>query len=119
YKDIAMRDSEARVLSTFFIWAALTVIVVTAMLAHVEMSNFTGVALGVILAISAGASTSAIWKGGNAASEVESSTEKTKRRMKVDRVLNRLSDQEIEDLRARLIGDSDGETSSLDELIRR
>jgi hypothetical protein len=34
-------------------------------------------------------------------------------------MLERLSDREIEDLRARLTADSDGEMVALDDLIRR
>jgi hypothetical protein len=113
-----MNNMEARVLATFFVWTAFTIIVVAAMVSHINVDAFAGIVLTIILAGSASGATSAIWKGGKA--DEEGSAEKAKRRNNVDRVLERLSDQEIEDLRARLIGESsDGEAVSLNELIQR
>jgi hypothetical protein len=37
----------------------------------------------------------------------------------VDRLLERLTDRDIEDLRARLMADADGEAVSLDDLLQR
>ena len=112
-----MNNTEARVMATFFIWAAITIIAVAAMVAHISVDGFVGIVLAMILVGSASGATNAIWKGTRV--DDEQSAEKSKRRNNVDRVLERLTDREIEDLRARLIGESDGEAVSLDELIGR
>ena len=112
-----MSNNEARSASSFFVWTAFTIVGVAAIVNGSNMSTFTSVVLAIILAGSAVTATQAIWK--NHDTDEGKADEKHKRRTQVDRMLERLSDREIEDLRARLIADSDGEAVSLDELIQR
>jgi hypothetical protein len=112
-----MSNTEARAISSFFVWTAFTIVGVAAIVNGSNMSTFTSIILAIILAGSAVTATQAIWKSNDA--DDSNSAEKNKRRNNVDRVLERLSDREIEDLRARLMADSDGEAVSLDDLLQR
>jgi hypothetical protein len=112
-----MKNTEARAISSFFVWTAFTIVGVAAIVNGSNMSTFTSIVLAVILAGSAVTATQSIWKSQDA--DDGNSAEKNKRRNNVDRILERLSDREIEDLRARLMADGDGEAVSLDDLLQR
>jgi hypothetical protein len=112
-----MSSNEARAAGSFFVWTAFTIVGVAATVNLQNVSTFTGIFLAIILAGSAVTATQAIWKSKDV--DDDKSAEKNKRRNNVDRVLERLSDREIEDLRARLMGDADGEAVSLDDLLQR
>jgi hypothetical protein len=112
-----MTTTEAHTISSFFVWTAFTIVGVAAIVNGSNMSTFTSIVMAVILAGSAVTATQAIWRSNDA--DDARSAEKNKRRNNVDRVLERLSDREIEDLRARLTGDADGEAVLLDDLLQR
>lgn len=105
-----MNSNLTRLIATAIIWTALTAIVMTGMLMNTDM-NF------IILAIIFGAGvvgTISVWE--SAKNDAAQEAEKTKRRGRVDRLLDGLSDAELDDLRARL-GASDGEVLGLDDLL--
>jgi hypothetical protein len=111
-----MNNTEARVGATFFIWLAFTVVSVAA----IVKSDVIGGLLFLMMILLAGAvvtATQFVWKGAEANNRDEA--EKFKRRDKLDKVIAKLSEQDIEELRARLLADSDGEAVSLDDLLHR
>lgn len=111
-----MNNTEARVGATFFIWVAFTVVSVAAI---VNSSDIGGLLFLIMILLTGGAvtATQSVWKG--LQNDNLSEAEKSKRQGKLDRVMARLSDQDIEELRARLLEDGDGESVSLDELMHR
>jgi hypothetical protein len=111
-----MNHTEARVGATFFIWVAFTVVSVAAI---VNSSEIGGLIFLIMILLTGGAvtATQSVWKSVDTDKQGES--EKSKRQGKLDRVMARLSEQDIEELRARLLEDSDGEAVSLDELLHR
>jgi hypothetical protein len=112
-----MNETEARVASTAFVWLSFTVIAVTAMVRDLNIDNFMGAFLAFMLVIAAISSTKYIWRGvrrDDAAEEAE----KTKRSGRVDRMLERLNERELDELRSRLINDSDGEAVSLEDVLQ-
>jgi hypothetical protein len=111
-----MNNTEARVGATFFIWVAFTVVSVAAI---VNSSDIGGLLFLIMILLTGGAvtATKAVWTG--VENDSQSGSEKSKRQGKLDRVMARLTDQDIEELRARLMADGDGEAISLDELMHR
>ncbi len=111
-----MSNTEARVGATFFIWVAFTIVSVAAI---VNSAVIGGLLFLIMILLTGGVvtATQSIWKG--VETDKQSETEKSKRQGNLDRVMARLSEQDIEELRARLIADSDGEAVSLDELLQR
>src|SRR5262249_43989166 len=112
-----MNNNEARVIGTFLVWLALTVILVTAMVSHVTINGDYLLGGTVVLLIAGSITTRAIWRSGDGDHSAIQSAEKSKRRTKLDRMLARLSDDELDDLRTRLMSESDGEAVSLEELL--
>lgn len=106
-----MDGNLARMISTVIIWAALTAIAMTAIISGAEV-NFIVAAIVMGTAMVA---TISIWD--KAEKGEEKSAEKLKRRGRVDRMLESLSDAELDELRARLT-ESDGEMVGLDELLQ-
>jgi hypothetical protein len=111
-----MSENESRIGATFFIWLAFTIVSVTAMLRDLRIDSGAAVVLAILLVFGAVSATRYVWRG--SASQVETD-EKIKRRTRVDRMMDRLSEQDIEELRTRLLADSDGEDTSLEELMRQ
>jgi uncharacterized membrane protein YhiD involved in acid resistance len=108
-------NAAARAIATLGIWAAVTILGIGTLVNSVYLN---GGAIVLIMAILFGAALTAtqlVWK--STSTGIQEQAEKTKRRTKLDRVLDKLSDQEIEDLRARLMDDSDGEQVALEELM--
>ncbi len=110
-----MRNNEAKVLSTFFIWFAFTMVSMTAMIRDIHLEGLGAIGLAVLLVAGAVLATQFVWAG-NSISAAEAD-EKAKRRTRLDRVMDYLSDDELEELRARLTTESDGEQVSLEELL--
>ena len=109
-----MGNNETRLVSTAVVWTAFTAIMIAAMVTGADGSGFlVGFALLLIGVVSA---TRIIWKYGG---DVQPGmmTEKTKRCSRVDRVLAKMDETELEELRDRLRDGSDGETVGLDELL--
>jgi hypothetical protein len=111
-----MGTNEARVAGTCGVWLAVMVVAVGAI---VTAKVLGGVLVFLIVAILAGvaaAATQAIWGASSQGSTAQNS-EKSKRRSRVDRMLERMDDAELDELRARLMSESDGEAVSLNELL--
>src|SRR5688500_7718265 len=113
-----MENNFARVVATIAIWGAVAIVL------GIVTGSLTGVTLlifGVFLAMAAGASTMSIWNGGREASShsVETAAEKSKRvgSMRVSRIVDSLSDEELDQLRARL--EEREETVPLESLMSR
>lgn len=99
----------ARMITTAIIWGVLLLMAVTAMVTHTSMDFWM-----ILLGLAAGTiSTLFIWDDH---ATVATSAEKSKRSGRVDQVLKRLNDAELDELRARLV-ESDGEMLSLNELL--
>lgn len=103
----------ARIFATLFIWGGVSGMGLAAMASAQYIGGGPMVFIVLLLVIGAAASTDAVWKG---ARYVSDSEEKHKRRDKLDKVIAKLSDQEVEDLRTRLL-DADGEIQSIDALL--
>jgi hypothetical protein len=112
--NVIMSNNEAKLVATLGVWTAFTIVAVTAMIRDLQMSSFMGAFLALLLVAGAVVATGFVWRA-PAADEIEAS-EKSKRRTRVDRMVDRLSHQELEELRARLM--ADGEQVSLDELMQ-
>lgn len=112
-----MSDNDARAAGTFMIWTALTIITVAAMVTNIDV-NGAYLFAGIIALIIAGAvTTGAIWRSGRRDSDDSHHAEKAKRNGKVERLLARLDERDLEELRSRLLSENDGETVSLEELL--
>jgi len=110
-------NSISRVIATGIIWAALTILGVAMMVTHVEMSGGMLAFMMTILVIGATIGTAAIWKGGDPEISAHQSSEKAKRRSRVDRLMNDLTDHDLEELRSRLMDENDEDRVPLEDLI--
>ncbi len=110
----------SRVFATGFIWAALTILGVSMMVTHIDVSSGSIAFMMTILVIGATVGTASIWKSGDSDKDIKQSSEKAKRRSRVERLMNDLNDRDIEELRYRLMsqGDDD-EVIPLEELITK
>lgn len=107
-----MTNIQARVLATGLIWTALTVLGVAAMVTGASSQSF------VLFVLIGGATlaTGTIWRWAEPNSSTEDEAEKSKRRTRIDRMMDNLDDGELEELRYRLRGDEANKRVSLDEL---
>jgi uncharacterized membrane protein len=107
----------ARMIATAVIWGALTVMFVAMAVTQNEI-NF------LIVGILAGVgwfATDAVWDGARVKSSdraKQEQAEKAKRRTRLDAMVDDLSQDELRELRSRLMDDSDGEMVSMDDLLR-
>ncbi|MBL8162863.1 MAG: hypothetical protein JNJ61_12820 [Anaerolineae bacterium] len=106
-----MGNNEARLGATLLIWAAFTVISVVALIAQ----QFN-IPIVVVLAGASMFATMSVWESAKKADSDEKVAEKSKRRTKVENMLAKLDERELDELRARL-SDSDGEMVSLDDVL--
>jgi hypothetical protein len=106
-----------RLAATVVIWLAVMMIGIAAMGFDVRPDALAWVTT--VFVIGAATSTRSIWRGARSPDPVQVEMEKAKRHGKIDRLMERLNDDDVAELRARLDGDSDGEAVSLDELMRR
>jgi flagellar biosynthesis component FlhA len=113
-EEFYMGNQIPRMIATGIIWAAITAIMMTMMITQSDL-NF------IIVAILAGAAwfaTDTVWSSGkNEAKAAQEESEKAKRQTKVERLVDTLSQQELNELRSRLVADSDGELVSLDDVL--
>ena len=107
-----MFNNLMRLIATGMIWGALTLVMV-ALIVTPNWADFTLIVVGAILGTAAYLSTKSVWK--NPESEF-SEAEKAKRRTRVERMLARLNDGDLDELRSRL-AESDGEMVQLDDLL--
>jgi hypothetical protein len=112
-----MNDNETRLLATFFIWLAFTVTMIASMVTNLARDSGGFFLIGfMIFVIGAVVATQAVWKYGSAGASPQT-TEKAKRRTQVDRLLERMDEGELDELRNRLLSEADGEAVSLNELL--
>ncbi len=109
-----MTNMQARVLATGLIWTALTVLGVAAMVTGASSGSMTAILF--VLIVGATLSTGTIWRWAEPNSSTEDEAEKSKRRTRIDRMMDNLDDGELEELRYRLRGDEANKRVSLDEL---
>lgn len=110
-----MDQNTTRFGATIAIWVAVTIIAVAAMVTRIQIDGGALVALFFVLIIGGAGGTHAVWNSGSGNSA--ESAEKTKRRSKVEQLVEKLDERELEELRARLMSENDGEAVSLDELM--
>jgi hypothetical protein len=104
----------ARVFATLFIWAAVTILGIGTLVNSTFLGGGPVIIIMVLLVGAAATATQNVWRsdfGSRAAAE------KIKRRTRVDRMMDKLSETEVEELRARLMAETDGEQVTLDELM--
>ena len=110
-------NSVTKLAATFIIWTAFTIIMTTGNSPLAQATGGSAVMMTVVLAIAAGASSIAIWQGGEKSNSKHVAVDKAKRtRTRVGRFVDTLSDDEIAELRARLTAE-DGEVVPLDDLL--
>jgi hypothetical protein len=107
----------ARVISTAFIWSAIAAI----MMATVNSPNVNDewvIPVMALLSIGGGVvGTGVVWSQGWGHAPREAA-EKAKRSSRIDRFLNTVDERELEELRARLMSEQDGEVVSLEEILQ-
>lgn len=106
-------DNLARLLATAVIWMAVTGIMISMAVTNTDI-NFIIVAI--VMGTGAGA-TASIWNASHGEKAALSQSEKSKRRSRVERLLDSMDDRELEELRARLDENVDGEMVTLDEVL--
>jgi hypothetical protein len=109
----------ARVFATGIIWGALTILGIAATVSHVELSSGALTIIMAMLIIGATIGTGAVWKDAGGSVSAKEEAEKAKRRSRVERLMSDLDERDIDELRYRLMGDSDEDRIPLDELISR
>jgi flagellar basal body-associated protein FliL len=108
-----MQNNEAKLGGTFFIWLAVTIIILVLLIA----GQFNWI-FGAFLIIGAAIGTGSIWSGHHdTETKADAAPEKIKRRTRVEDFVNNLNDDELEELRARLLDNADGELVSVDDLL--
>lgn len=110
-------QSFAKLTAIFIIWTAFTVIMTAGNSPLAEATGDAAVIMTVVLAIAAAGSTAAVWQSKEPHQSSEQSSEKAKRTpTRVGKFMDSLGDDEIAELRARLVAD-DGETVPLERLM--
>jgi len=110
-------QSLTKLAAIFIIWTAFTIIMTVGNSPLAQATGATAVVMTIALAGAAGGSTIAIWQSKEAHQSPEQSSEKAKRtRTRVGRFVDSLGEDEIAELRARLVAD-DGETVPLERLM--
>ena len=111
-----MSENDTKFASTAIIWLAFTVVMIAALAAAHSFSSGILVMMMLMFTIAAAAGTQAIWKHyGTRSSEAN---EKSKRRTRLDHLLEGMDDGELEELRTRLLAASDGELISFEDRER-
>lgn len=113
-----MSTNDARAFSTMIIWAAFTAVMLGVLATADNTSTGFMMIFGIMLGVMAMSATRMVWKYSRESDSPENS-EKAKRRNRLDKFVDNLSPNEIEDLRERLSSESDGEVVSLDDVLRR
>lgn len=93
----------SRVFATGFIWAALTILGVGIMVSHATNDGGALVFMVSVLIIGATIATSAVWKSDATHATALEHAEKTKRRSRVERMMDNLSESDMDELRYRLM----------------
>jgi hypothetical protein len=115
-----MGSNETRFVTTAIIWTAATAM--TIVLSVVNGGENFSIPAVVIFMIAAAVSTLGIWQSpfvGSDSGSAKAESEKAKRSSKLERLVSGLSDDEVNELRNRLMTDNDGELVSLEEVMRQ
>lgn len=109
-----MNNTEARVLATGLIWIALTILGVALM-----VTDTAGGSMSFMLATLIGGGTigtAAIWRRSETSADPLDAAEKAKRRTRVDRLMERLDEHDLDELRYRLMNEQIDVPSPQDEV---
>jgi hypothetical protein len=109
-----MSNNETRLAATFLIWAGCAAIAIWGR--SPNLSDITAVLFTFVIMAAGAGSTMSIWRNASDASDAKDMVEKAKRRGKVERVLDQLSDQDIAELRSRLMEE---DAVPLEELMKK
>jgi hypothetical protein len=112
-----MKEHEVRLTTTAVIWSAFTIVMVAALVMSNRFSDGFIAVLALMLTVAALAATQMVWKGSGAALAQIERSEKAKRQSRVEQVLNTMDERELEELRIRLMSESDGEAVGFEELL--
>lgn len=104
---------KAQVLATFIIWISFVLIMIYGRYPNVQEGN--AVFLSAVMIFGVVLATTAVWAFPARQGAVEEAA-KAKRRSRIERMLDEMSEQDLEELRARLM-DADGELADMDELF--
>jgi hypothetical protein len=111
--DFMTSSSVARIFATMFIWAAVTILGASTLLSSGNLGGAPVVIIMVLLIGAAASLTQFFWK----MTDERDMAEKSKRHSRIDQLLVNLNDEDITELRARLMAEADGEQVTLDELM--
>ncbi|MBL8162864.1 MAG: hypothetical protein JNJ61_12825 [Anaerolineae bacterium] len=111
-----MTDTQARALTPAIIWIIFAAIAITALIAGQRVEEGVVIATMISSVIACLAGTNMVWRGTYGTDNTVADAEKTKRRSRVERLLDNMDERELDELRARL-SDSDGEMISLDDVL--
>lgn len=108
----------SKLIATFLIWMSFTIVMTsgTSPLNSSDLSGGSAVLAIVFLAIAAGGSTLGIWVGTAKASREQSDGKAKRTRSRVGQFMDSLSDDEVAELRARLMVEED-ESVPLESLL--
>lgn len=111
-----MRDERIRLAATMFVWVAFTIATALTVANAVFIDSIPLVFIMLALGLSAASGTRAIWRESAPAAP---QAEKAKRRSRLERLLDQMDPDELEQLRARLMAENDGEQVSIEDLIHQ
>jgi hypothetical protein len=114
--DVTMRDERIRLAATMFVWVAFTIATALTVANAVFIDSIPLVFIMLALGLSAASGTRAIWRESAPAAP---QAEKAKRRSRLERLLDQMDPDELEQLRARLMAENDGEQVSIEDLIHQ
>lgn len=111
-----MNNNEVRLFSTLIVWTAITVIAISLMIFNVELEGFMAVFIPILLILAGLSSMRYIWRDSGQDSRSES-IEKAKRKSRIEHLVATLNEDELAELRSRLVAGYDGEAVPLDDLL--
>lgn len=114
--DVTMHDDRMRVAATMFIWLAFAIAMVLAIVNAMFLDTVALVFIVIAIAFAAASGTRAVWRQSAVAAP---QAEKSKRRSRLERLLDEMDTDELEQLRARLMAENDGEQVSIEDLIQQ
>jgi hypothetical protein len=115
--DVTMRDERMRLAATMFVWVAFTIATALTIANAVFIDSVPLVFIMLALGLSAASGTRAIWR--ESAPAAAPQAEKAKRRSRLERLLDEMDSDELEQLRTRLMAEHDGEQVSIENLIQQ
>lgn len=111
-----MNNNEVRLFSTLIVWAAITIIAVSLMIFNVQIEGFMAVFMPILLVLAGLSSMRYIWRE-SSHQQVNDTAGKAKRKSRVEHLVATLDEDELAELRTRLVADHDGEVVPLDDLL--